>query len=44
MTARIVLILKEDIENSTQQMCREIKLQEYFRYKTFRKIAIYWKK
>ena len=25
-------ILKEDIANSTQQMCRKIKLQEYFRY------------
>ena len=25
--------MKEDIANSTQQMCRKIKLQEYFRYK-----------
>ena len=25
-------ILKEDIANSTQQMCRKMKLQEYFRY------------
>ena len=25
-------ILKEDIANSTQQMCRKFKLQEYFRY------------
>ena len=27
-------IVKEDIANSTQQVCRKIKLQEYFRYKT----------